>query len=63
MPPGFRFCRPCWRELPAAQRIEIWTASSRAHFKQTFPDGPHRLEAAMKTAVAHLRQHGTSLAA
>ena len=61
MPPGFLFCRVCWRELPAAFRIDLWTTQGQAHHKDLYPHGEAHFTAAQTRAQAHLRQHSTAL--
>ena len=61
MPPGFIVCRPCWRELPFKAKAELFTAQSRAHFKDLYPFGEYRFTQALAAALNHLRQHSTAL--
>lgn len=61
MPPGFLLCRPCWREIQPAHRIELFTASGQAHFPDLYPLAVWRLEAALKAARSHLAQYSSSL--
>lgn len=58
MPRGFQFCRPCIQELPAKLYIRLKNAVGLHHHHKV---SDSFLEASMKAASSHLKQHSSAV--